>query len=195
LPAGRATIPCYEWRPLKKVRRVWLTKRKGSYLFVVEIGRNQSCVYKWDYVYGVTLVRLYRGGRLAANEVELPYRWRLMMALRRNKPPGAGEPPPALLAPDDVFGEGSLLAQWLSATKYEDGTVRIPGSVRIENLGASYRVTVYDHDAGLRLPCSAPTLSEALGSVEQLLGVVDAPWEVDRYLTEQVAKRQPKKRK
>lgn len=115
--------------------------------------------------------------------------------LRRRQAPTQDAIPEALPAPTSVFGEGSLISEFLSATQYDDGTLRVPGSIRIENMGKSYRVTVYDHDAGLRLAVSAVCVDEALNDIEVLLGAADAPWEVDRYLSEQVAKRGKKKKK
>jgi hypothetical protein len=116
------------------------------------------------------------------------------MALKRRTPPSDKTPPLALYAPYDVLGEGTLLAEHLSATMYDDKTIRTPGSIRIENMGPVYRVTVYDHDAGLRLAVSAPTVSDALEIIEQHLGAADAPWEIDRYLSEQASKRVKKKK-
>jgi hypothetical protein len=105
------------------------------------------------------------------------------MALRRRTPPAAKATLPPLPAPYDVFGPGSLLAEHLSATSYEDGSARTPGSMALRNKGACYEVTVYDHDAGLRIAVVGPTVEQALAQVEVLLAVPDAPWVVDDYLT------------
>lgn len=117
------------------------------------------------------------------------------MAIARRTAPGDGVPQPALPMPVAVLVNSPLLAEHLVATSFADGGARIPGSVKIENIGTAFRVTVYDHDAGLRLVASGPTLEEALETVEVFLGDATAPWEVDRYLTEQAAKRKPKGKK
>ena len=57
-----------------------------------------------------------------------------------------------------------------------------------------YELTLYDLDSGTRLPVRAATLDEVLAAAEKLLGVENAPWEIDRYLTEQLAGKNKKKK-
>jgi len=101
---------------------------------------------------------------------------------------------PALPAPTDVFGEGSLVAEHLSATSYGDGSARTPGSLAVRNKGTSYEVTLYDHDAGLRCPVVGPTLKDALEQCEVILGAAEAPWVVDEYLTSLNARKKKRKK-
>ena len=113
---------------------------------------------------------------------------------RRQPPAGAGAIAPALPATSVVLSKFVLLREFLTATSYEDGSARTPGDLALRNRGVAFEITLYDPDAGLRLPVRGPTLDDALTLAEKLLGVETAPWEVDRYLTEQLAKRKGKKK-
>lgn len=86
------------------------------------------------------------------------------------------------------------IREFMSATQYDDGSPREPGYMTIRTWGTQWQVTVYDPDSGARMPVRAPELDKALLLVEQLLGVEEAPWEIDRYLSEQLAKKSKKKR-
>jgi len=117
------------------------------------------------------------------------------MGIKRRNPAGVEQVAAQLAAPVGVFERWTAIAEFLSEVKYEDGTIRLPGSVRIENVRTCYRVTLYDPDAGLRLPFAGATVEGCLDELERLLRVVDAPWEVDQYLTRQAAQRPKAKKK
>lgn len=86
-----------------------------------------------------------------------------------------------------------LLIEFASATSYEDGTARVPGYFTVRVRGTEWECTLYDPDAGARLPVRAPTVDDMMVAVELALGAQEAPWEQDRYLMEQLAKRPKKK--
>jgi hypothetical protein len=88
-----------------------------------------------------------------------------------------------------------VLREFISATEYEDKTPRTPGYYTLRNRGAAYELTVYDPDSGTRLPCRGQTLDEVFALVEKLLGAVEAPWECDSYLTEQLARKGKRKKR
>lgn len=102
--------------------------------------------------------------------------------------------PPALPATSDVLRKLPQLREFITATTYEDGSVRVPGDFALRNRGTGFEVTLYDPDAGLRLPCRGSTIDDAFMLAEKLLGVEDAPWEVDDYLTQRLAKRKARKK-
>lgn len=102
-------------------------------------------------------------------------------------------PIPALPGDSQFFAKLPLLREFLSVTAYDDGSMRTPGSYRFENKLICYQITLYDADAGMRLPVSGATMDDVLKATERLLGAPDAPWEVDRYLTEQLAKKSKEK--
>jgi len=117
------------------------------------------------------------------------------MGIKRRTPAGVESTPAELAAPIVLFAAYEKIAEFLSSIKYEDGTPRLPGSVRIENVRTCYRVTLYDPDAGLRLPFAGATVEACCDELEKLLGVIDAPWEVDQWLTKQAAQRPKSKKK
>lgn len=174
--------------------RRWLTVPRVNGYCIRVLFRDCWRVYTYYIGTGWVWAQWGYGGRAAVATQPMPFQWRWMMAVRRRSAPSDKVPPPPLPMPMAVLVNSPLLAEHLVVTKYDDGTVRVPGSFRVENIGSAFRVTVYDHDAGLRLPCTGPTLEEALEQVEVMLGTPDAPWEIDRYLSEQVAKRTKKKK-
>jgi hypothetical protein len=86
------------------------------------------------------------------------------------------------------------LREFITATKYDDGSPRTPGYLTVRNRVTTFEITVYDPDGCCRLSARASTLDEALALTEKLLGVEEAPWEPDRYLQEQASRGAKKKR-
>lgn len=113
---------------------------------------------------------------------------------RRQPVVNVGACAPALPATSVLLAKLPAIREFLSATGYDDGSPRVPGYLTLRNRGHSYEITLYDPDAGLRLPARGPDLDKTLLLAEQLLGVQEAPWEVDNYLTEQLAKKSKKRR-
>jgi len=87
------------------------------------------------------------------------------------------------------------IREFLTATKYDDGSARCPGYVTVRNRVTSFEVTLYDPDSASRLPARGPTLDQALSLAEQLLAADEAPWEHDAYLAEQLSRRTKKRKK
>lgn len=102
---------------------------------------------------------------------------------------------PPLPAKSLMLNKTPLLREWLSATSYEDGSPRVPSYVTLRNRGATYEITLYDPDQGARLVVAGPEIDHVLMALEQLLGVDEAPWEIDKYLAEQLTKRGVRKKK
>lgn len=82
--------------------------------------------------------------------------------------------------------------EWMVATTYDDGSSRVPGKLNLEVYGQSWSVTLRDPNNGLRLNVRGDDLDKVLLTLEQLLGVEEAPWEQDEYLTAQLAKKKKK---
>lgn len=97
--------------------------------------------------------------------------------------------PPAAPAATTYLTLSPLLIEFVSATTYEGGMVRTPGYMTIRTRWTEWECTLYDPDAGMRLPVRAPTVDDLMLAVEVALGTTEAPWEVDRYLSEQLAKK------
>ena len=93
-----------------------------------------------------------------------------------------------------VLAKFPALRDFLTATAYEDKSHRTPGYMTLRTIGVAWQLTLYDPDSGARLPVRANDLDGVLSLAEQLLGVEEAPWEIDRYLSEMLSKRTKKKR-
>lgn len=116
----------------------------------------------------------------------------------KRRPLAAGVTPalkPALPSASTMMAKSPALREFITATTYEDGTPREPGYFTLRNRGFTFELTVYDPDSGTRLAVRAPKIDDVLSMTEQLLGVEEAPWEQDRYLTEQLEGRKKGKRK
>lgn len=113
---------------------------------------------------------------------------------RRLKTEGAQFIMPAAPSASVLLGKLPAIREFISATEYDDKTPREPGYLTIRTVGTQWQVTLYDPDSGSRLPVRAAELDKALLLAEQMIGVEEAPWEPDRYLTELLAKRSRKKK-
>lgn len=123
--------------------------------------------------------------RLATNERPMK-----VQSMKKRQALGLEDIPlPPLSLESKFFDKLPRLREFLIVTAYDDGSVRVPGSFRMENKIIAVMVTLYDPDAGLRLAVSGATIDDALKTADTLLGAPDAPWEVDRYLTEQLLKK------
>jgi len=85
------------------------------------------------------------------------------------------------------------LREWMVCTTYDDGSSRVPGKLSLEIYGTAWCLMLRDPNNGLRLPVRGEDLDKVLMLAEQLLGVEEAPWERDNWLSEQLAKKGKKK--
>lgn len=139
---------------------------------------------------------------LASSEKEAPHAmlehwgfpedWK--MPVRKRVPTGELPPIPFLSMDTKAMAKSPLLVEFLAATAYEDGTVRTPGYYTVRNRMIEYECTLYDPDSGQRVAVRARELDKMWQGVEVVLGAVDAPWEVDRYLLEQLEQKNKKKK-
>jgi hypothetical protein len=115
--------------------------------------------------------------------------------VKRRQPVGETSlPPVGLGAVSVILGKLPAIREFLSCMAYDDGSLRTPGYVTLRNRGTAYEFTLYDPDAGARMAVRAETFDAVLTQAEQLLGVAEAPWEVDQYLTDQLGKKKKRKR-
>lgn len=116
------------------------------------------------------------------------------MPLKRREGTPMGAVVAALEMPPLFAKKWPVLAEFLVATQFEDGSPRAPAEVKLGVRNGSWQVTVYDVEQAARVTVNAPSLEHALGLMEQLLGVAEAPWEHDAYL-QSLLDRRKKKRK
>lgn len=114
------------------------------------------------------------------------------MKRRQAAEPGKATVPP-LPATSTHWPKLPTIREFITATSYDDGSARQPGYLTVRNRTTTMEVTLYDPDSGSRLVCRGPSLDEALVLAEKLLGAEEAPWEVDNYLQQQLAKSKKKK--
>jgi len=104
-------------------------------------------------------------------------------------------PLPELVRESVVFSDYPRIAEFCNAVMYDDKSARTPGYCTLRNRGASYELTFYDVDAGVRLPVNGATFDEVFQAAERLLATDDAPWQPDKYLMAELERKQPKKKK
>lgn len=113
--------------------------------------------------------------------------------MKRRTPAEAGLPALPLPSDSKLFVKWPLIREFMTSTAYDDGTPRTPGYLTWRNKGGSFEITVFDPDAGLRCAVRAMTIDDTFAAVEMLLGAENAPWETDRYLTEELLKKKKKR--
>lgn len=87
----------------------------------------------------------------------------------------------------------TLMREFLTEVNYEDGSVRQPGYFTLRNKGTQFEITLYDPDAGMRLPCRGLLIDDCFALAEKLLGTENAPWEKDDYLTSRLTEKKKRK--
>lgn len=183
------------WRPRWHGRRVgqWCPRRRKVTLQVVAVLRWYR--YTWTPYVGYECVATGNKGQPVHAPSITYLTHKEQTVKRRNAPAGSGVIQPALPAASIMLGKLPAIREFLTATEYEDKAPRTPGYITLRNRQVTFEVTLYDPDSGSRLSARAAKLDDVLALVEQLLGVEEAPWEVDPYLTEQLARRGKKKGK
>lgn len=181
-------------------RRGWCAKKVGQWLprsgekMIRVVGPRHWLLVQWLPREGYWVV--------ASGEVGKPYTQPFYFnpryqgdAMKRRQAARPGDTViPALPSASVHWPKLPAIREFISATKYDDGTPRTPGYITVRNRVTMYEVTMYDPDGAARICTRAPKLDDALSLMEQLLGVEDAPWEHDRYLAEQQAKQKPRKK-
>lgn len=114
--------------------------------------------------------------------------------IKRRQPPQKGQPAIPLAGDSVILELCPLLRQFLTHTAYEDMSPRTPGYFTIRTRGLAFELTCYDPDSGMRLACSGPSIDDMFSACELLLGAEHAPWTTDNYLTDQLMKKQTKKK-
>lgn len=94
-----------------------------------------------------------------------------------------------------AWGEGGKmfpqLCSWLCDSTYEDGTPKGKVRVQVERVGRQVRVQLKCADTKTMVEAHHENLSDAVLTLELLLGSDDCPWVLDPYPQEQG----PRKRK
>jgi len=167
-----------------------LTRRPCRYWL---LGERWSLLVDWVPHEGVWPWKLYLGAPDGKLLVDRPRPAKGLGVKKKIALGLVGAPLPALPLETAVLKKCPRLMEHLIVTGYDDGTVRTPGSFRFDNRIIYLTLTLYDPDSGMRLAINGPTVDDCFALCEKLLGAPDCPWEVDRYLTEQLSKKEKEK--
>lgn len=193
MPRARnaAGLPVYVWTDAPAIVRRSSQQSRGEWWWVVRLPTVDwvMCSYPWAGTW-VTAVYDRRGGtsaRIWTSPIPIEDR-----RMRRLATTTGITIVPQLSGASKVYAKCTRVMEFLCATAYDDGSARRPGYITLRNRGHCYEITAYDPDSGLRLPVSGPDVDHVYGALDTLLGVADAPWQVDDYLMSQLSKKRKK---
>ena len=93
---------------------------------------------------------------------------------------GSGCRPRHLAALDSpAFALFPRIMEHLAVNRFDDGTVRLPGTVILRCEGSNWKAIAKEPSSRLMLVTVGATLDDALAALELLLGAEEAPWEDD----------------
>lgn len=96
------------------------------------------------------------------------------------KPTNALTPLPDCLQPEsagDVLAAFPCLIEWLSSSKWEDGTVRHTSTLKMATEDGRWKLSLTDTHGGRALYIASPLLEEAMLSLEQALLTDAGDWQ------------------
>lgn len=194
-PRNEFGVLMVQWKPRRRTLRITHQRRSWKPYSLHVVKGQRWFLFSWSLRAGWECSASGIKGRPASDPLNLYPTDKVLRMKRRVAQTGTQVIQPALPAASVMLGKLPAIREFLTATAYEDGTARQPGYLTIRNRGVTFEVTVYDPDSGSRLSARAPKLDDVLALLEQLIGVEEAPWEIDSYLTEQLARRGKRKGK
>lgn len=176
----------------------WCGRRVGRFLPRREkwwyLVRGKHCLLlHWKPWNGIWLIAERIGGPHGELLYHTPRPERAMPIRKRLEQSSADVKVPEAKVTSVLLAKLPAIREWMVSTVYDDGSSRVPGKLNVEVYGTLWCVTLRDPNNGLRLSIRAEDLDKCLLLVEQCLGVDEAPWERDQYLTDQLAKKGKKK--
>lgn len=85
----------------------------------------------------------------------------------------AGTKPPR---DSDLSTQCPLLWSVLTQTRYRDGTIRVPATLKVEASDGWWLVTLQDHASNQQCTCYAETLADVPYALERLISGSDDAW-------------------
>jgi len=161
----------------------WFYFRRGHHLLLLHWAPHQ----------GIWLVAERIGSEFSDPHTVTPRPEKKMPIKRRPGPTAGPAHMPEAKVTSVILAKLPALREWMVATTFDDGSARESGKLSLEIYGTSWCLMLRDPNNGLRLPVRGEDLDKTLLLAEQLLGVEEAPWERDNWLTEQLAKKRKKK--
>lgn len=105
---------------------------------------------------------------------------------------GANEVVPPLPAESKLMAKCKRLMEWLTATTYDDGSPRTPGSLWIDSDSAAFKAMLKEPSLLLCARIRAGTFDDLIAAVETFLGLDSPPWEPDKFALERASKKTKK---
>lgn len=109
--------------------------------------------------------------------------------LRNQRPAGVGEDGPAVAADEDFTGLYPQLWAFLTQTRWEDGTPRLPSTVSIFLQHGKWTACLTEKNWGYILFATAERLEAIWEALDARLSDPKADWRQDRKAAGQQAKR------
>jgi len=102
------------------------------------------------------------------------------MLLKKDSLPAAGSGPDAMVA-DPVFSKKyPTLWAYMSQTKWEDGTDRLPAGIMVFLQDGIFKARFTENETGKLLWIAAPSIFGVLEALEMALNVPQPDWRNDR---------------
>lgn len=188
-------LTVYTWvGSIERHRRGRILPGRGEKWFYIR-RKGLDFLLHWRAWDGIRVTAFGPAGRGGFEGHTLPDHEASHMPIKRRTVNPDTLPIPALSGDSKVLAKFPLIREFLTATQYEDGGARTPGYITLRNRVIEFEVSLYDPDAGSRIAIRSRTMDDAFAAAELILGAADAPWEPDRYLMEQLAKRNKSKKK
>lgn len=174
--------PVLEYRGVVCVRR-----RRGQWLPMKVKRYVWACAHYWRIMLwqpgrGMWQENLFPRGHVGTDPIQTSVPPKGRSVKRRSPMTGEGVPLPVLSLESTILKKLPLLREFLTATAYDDGSIRQPGYFWFLNDGPAFSLHLFDVDACARLVLRAPTFDETFALAETALGMENAPWLPDRFL-------------
>lgn len=181
---------------------VWDDRRRGRKRISQWLPRREKFFYfrrgphiwllKWKPFVGIRLVAERLGDYSAQPHTTYSPEVNLVAIKKRLRADGLVTPVTGAKPNSVILGKLPALREFLCTVVYDDGSPRQCGDLSIRTRNLSWICVLRDPDAGARLTVSADDLDKCLLLLEQLVGVEEAPWERDDWLTAQLLKKKKK---
>lgn len=172
---------------MRNRRGYWLPRRK-CWLQVVTRHATIGLVFVPSVGYLLTRV-VYRDGR-TVHEVPPPDRRKARVKKIKLFDPTTQEVQ-HLAAMENNYWASELqpVVAFLARTRYDDGTARVPGELRLKTRGAAWECQLIDHDSRAHVRLVSSSLDDVLAMVVLGLETEEMPWELADWLPKPRGKR------
>jgi hypothetical protein len=141
---------------------------------------------KW---YGVTAWAITRVDGVTSLWGDLDSYGDLIMKKRMPRQEDGNVPAHLAAMESDLFSKLQPIVMHCAETRYDDGTVRVPGWITVKTMGSAWVLDIKDPDTCSRLTVVQSTLDDAMALASLLLEAEEAPWEHDQWLAATKAKK------